>query len=147
MSFLVLWAPFHVQRLLARHWDDIWPQRSCVANATNLSSTIACSSELYNFFFTSHSKQNSSSASSSSSFNSTQANSNETSDTHSTGGAMNLQLFLFYGVGLLYYASAALNPVLYNLMSRDFRTAFQAAYLPRSCRLARRLRYTQYCTH
>lgn len=35
-----------------------------------------------------------------------------------------LHLFLFYVVGILYYLTAAINPVLYNVMSRDFRRAF-----------------------
>ena len=34
------------------------------------------------------------------------------------------QVLVYYATGLLYYSSAAINPVLYNVMSRDFRLAF-----------------------
>lgn len=34
------------------------------------------------------------------------------------------QVYVFYFVGVLYYSSAAINPVIYNVMSRDFRLAF-----------------------
>lgn len=34
------------------------------------------------------------------------------------------QLFVYYIVGILYYSIVAINPILYNVMSRDFRHAF-----------------------
>lgn len=50
-------------------------------------------------------------------------------------------MVVYYIVGLLYYSSAAINPVLYNVMSRDFRRAFHRMY---SCEIWRRRTSEQY---
>jgi len=50
-----------------------------------------------------------------------------------------LQAVLFYSSGILYYVSAVINPILYNIMSLKFRRAFRTTLCrSRCCRAGRR---------
>ena len=46
--------------------------------------------------------------------------------------------FLYYGSGIFYYVSSTINPILYNILSKQFRKAFWVSSLlslsqPREC--------------
>lgn len=94
VSFLICWAPFHMQRLLARYWNDSNPPSTELptefSNFTEFDLSIEQSMSLAR---------------------------EKSPPWHMLGW----RLFMFYGVGFLYYLSAAINPVLYNVMSREFR--------------------------
>jgi len=61
-------------------------------------------------------------------------------DMHQRGAASKaLQAVLFYSSGILYYVSAVINPILYNIMSLKFRRAFRTTLCrSRCCRAGRR---------
>ena len=92
LSFLICWAPFHMQRLFARYW--------------NLDQSSSNTSVLNSDF-------------------------NVTTKEMIMEQAISVRdvftwwhVLVYYATGLLYYSSAAINPVLYNVMSSDFRLAF-----------------------
>ena len=103
LSFLICWAPFHIQRLIASYW--ILDQSSSDSPDTN------------------------------SDFNATTKEMIKEQMVSVREFFTWWQILVYYATGLLYYSSAAINPILYNVMSRDFRIAFLRMYRCRSWRV------------
>ena len=99
VAFFVCWAPFHTQRLISIYSGC--PTSSAPFSAPSTSSSLV--SESTTSSPTTH----------------------QPSAATPTSGGHVIHAVLFYMSGILYYVSAVINPILYNIMSLKFRRAFR----------------------
>lgn len=95
VSFFVCWAPFHFQRLVALHFGRVQDSEN---NSDFIDVTDIFQSNNSCYYCIQSVQEQSE--------------------------PMNIQIYLYFVVGILYYFTATVNPILYNLMSKQFRNAY-----------------------
>ncbi len=116
-SFFICWAPFHFQRLLAKY--SIPKQEEDAVLEESISkkwNPIKCSDPNYVKDF----------------------------QTEKSNLSHDIQLYIFFIVGILYYFTATLNPILYNIMSKHFRNTYKRKLL-KFIILIRKLMFCKTC--